>query len=718
MISGHVIYTANAFSQDAELAIGGDPLVALLELITNADDAYASAEGNIVVTISKPNPVTGAIEVSVADHAKGLIPGLLMEKFTVLGGENEQFQEGDTSRGLLGRGAKDVASLGPVTFSTIKDDIFTTLTLNGDGSYIHEHEEGIPATSEHRALLNLDANQNGLTATMQIQSGSIKIKVPTLSELQKKLSTHAQLRDLVQRRNIVIVDKRSTSPDVIVEFDPPPCVELINESIKLPRFGVEVTLVLNRLNTYVPGKVSAYSSHGILIKSGITIYENFGFGQDSHPSMGFISGSVTSSEINSLIRQHDATGDVGGRLVTRDRKGLVKDHAYMIALSKAVQSYLLPILSEIQNENSSYQGQGESLSRALKDAARALQSDVTALMKELEEEVNGQADALQPDLMVIPPQLKLVPDEIASLTIRVKGSSSEPSVTGFLGNSDTPNLVSVSVPVPLIWSPHERLDASVASLKISAGSLVGNGVVNVNVEGKIVSVPVIVAKPTEESADPVTVLAFTTPSARIAPTRNRKLELRAPISDSDNAISVKVSGVDVASYTGEIILKASASGKWSGGFVDVKTSAATGLLNISATSADGAKALATLLIEEGGPTGGLGLDFELVRGKDSSKRVDLYIDGGTLRMNVNTDHSSFAGVFGNFVEAEKMYSNEDSPQARQSLMEVLSRELGEYFTKKQAEKNPMEFTDADLYFSHCQGLSNRFIKVFNAALKA
>ena len=87
-------------------------------------------------------------------------------------------------------------------------------------------------------------------------------------------------------------------------------------------------------------------------------------------------------------------------------------------------------------------------------------------------------------------------------------------------------------------------------------------------------------------------------------------------------------------------------------------------------------------------------------------------------MNVNTDHAAFAGVFGNFVEAEKMYSNEDSPEARQSLMEVLSRELGEYFTKKQAEKNPMEFTDADLYFSHCHGLSNRFIKVFNAALKA
>jgi hypothetical protein len=179
MISGQVIYTANAFGQDGELAIKRDVLLALLELITNADDAYAGEPGKVMINISKPDPVTGAIDLSVADHAKGLSPEMLLEKFTVLGGANEQFQEGDNSRGLLGRGAKDVASLGSVTFATIKDEVFSSLTLQSDGSYTAE--EGTAALAEHREFLNLDEGQNGLTATMHIQCKALKIKVPTLN---------------------------------------------------------------------------------------------------------------------------------------------------------------------------------------------------------------------------------------------------------------------------------------------------------------------------------------------------------------------------------------------------------------------------------------------------------------------------------------------------------------------------------------------------------
>ena len=38
--TGKIKYEARAFQQDAQLAMSGDPLKALIELITNADDAY------------------------------------------------------------------------------------------------------------------------------------------------------------------------------------------------------------------------------------------------------------------------------------------------------------------------------------------------------------------------------------------------------------------------------------------------------------------------------------------------------------------------------------------------------------------------------------------------------------------------------------------------------------------------------------------------------
>ena len=42
--SGKLVVTQRAISQDAEQAMRGDPVRALIELITNADDAYQGGE--------------------------------------------------------------------------------------------------------------------------------------------------------------------------------------------------------------------------------------------------------------------------------------------------------------------------------------------------------------------------------------------------------------------------------------------------------------------------------------------------------------------------------------------------------------------------------------------------------------------------------------------------------------------------------------------------
>ena len=66
--SGKIVYTERAFEQDADLAMGNDIVRALVELITNADDAYGSNEGGIevVVTRSAGKPVSVAVEIGRA----------------------------------------------------------------------------------------------------------------------------------------------------------------------------------------------------------------------------------------------------------------------------------------------------------------------------------------------------------------------------------------------------------------------------------------------------------------------------------------------------------------------------------------------------------------------------------------------------------------------------------------------------------------------------
>ena len=68
--SGRIKYEKRAFEQDAGLAMGGDIMRALVELITNADDAYGELDGDILINVNSSK--SGENFVSVSDNAIGL----------------------------------------------------------------------------------------------------------------------------------------------------------------------------------------------------------------------------------------------------------------------------------------------------------------------------------------------------------------------------------------------------------------------------------------------------------------------------------------------------------------------------------------------------------------------------------------------------------------------------------------------------------------------
>ncbi len=90
---GKVEYTGRAFEQDATQAMGGDIVRALVELITNADDAYGPNEGEIRVEVIRDEGEP--IRVLVRDRAKGLDPDRLQACFGVLGAATSGFEDGE-----------------------------------------------------------------------------------------------------------------------------------------------------------------------------------------------------------------------------------------------------------------------------------------------------------------------------------------------------------------------------------------------------------------------------------------------------------------------------------------------------------------------------------------------------------------------------------------------------------------------------------------------
>ena len=68
--TGRLVYTDRAFEQDADQAMAGDIVRALIELITNADDAYGDSDGQITVDVVRQEG--SPTLVAVRDVATGL----------------------------------------------------------------------------------------------------------------------------------------------------------------------------------------------------------------------------------------------------------------------------------------------------------------------------------------------------------------------------------------------------------------------------------------------------------------------------------------------------------------------------------------------------------------------------------------------------------------------------------------------------------------------
>jgi len=128
---GRVSYGSRAFHQDATEAMGGDIVRALIETITNSDDAYATRPGKIKIEIEHSR---GPWKVVTRDRATGMSASRMEDAIAHLGGRTSGFEDGADVRGNLGRGSKDLAAFGPVRFESICEDQYTSMLLDPDGN--------------------------------------------------------------------------------------------------------------------------------------------------------------------------------------------------------------------------------------------------------------------------------------------------------------------------------------------------------------------------------------------------------------------------------------------------------------------------------------------------------------------------------------------------------------------------------------------------------
>jgi hypothetical protein len=402
---GKLDRTSRGFQQDIELAMGSDPLRAIIELVTNADDAYADTphtrRGKIRIQVSRHRYRAGT-RIIVMDRAKSMTPDEVVHKLASEGVRASGFEAGENRRGLLGRGAKDIVNFGPAQWECIKSGKKTTFRLKYENAPTDSWELDQEPFSQPR--------EHATTVTLDVQP---RFTVRTHDNMLKYLRRHFALRPILldrEHREVTLEDVNQSREDKVIYDMPRGKCLADNQRLDVPGYsGAQAVVSLwesdSTLDDSFPRE---YWQHSLLITSGRAAYEVFDGGKFSREPwsihLGRLYGSVDVSAINRLIREYDDRLDRSEpietanplRLVKRDRSGLVgrSEHPFVEALYATLEEFLAPHIERIRAE-------AETQSPVpVNDETRRRLTEVGRLMSRLlqEESTEGGLEGLEGSL--------------------------------------------------------------------------------------------------------------------------------------------------------------------------------------------------------------------------------------------------------------------------------------------------------------------------------
>jgi hypothetical protein len=102
--------------------------------------------------------------------------------------------------------------------------------------------------------------------------------------------------------------------------------------------------------------------------------------------------------------------------------------------------------------------------------------------------------------------------------------------------------------------------------------------------------------------------------------------------------------------------------------------------------------------------------------RSPNRRIGLIAVPGQIEIQVYANHATFNGAFGTYDEDASKFSNEDSPQARAILAEVVAAELAAYLTERDYARRPEQLNDAPRVLVRRAEFANRFVGILHRAL--
>lgn len=335
--------------QQADQAIRKDIVRALVELITNCNDSYNRMEdagvattGKIIIEVQRKysNSV-----LRVCDNAEGMTPDDLDKKVLRYGEATSGFKEGQSVRGLWGRGLKDsFFGLGHGCVNSIRDGLFNRCSLsvvNGEPTYQREKSQRATRPIKNQYELAL-----GNGTVMEITVSRDDVRIPQFDNLRRNLERHFELRAIMSssKRTVLLRDldtRGKVESEVQLNYKAPVGNEVLNETISISGSDVQARLQVFRASEPLstPAEEGDYADGGLLIKSKdvVLALTLFKFEHNEHASRFY--GNVLCDHIHELLKSDDS-------VLTATRDGINWKHPFAKALKEAVEKRIEPLVEE------------------------------------------------------------------------------------------------------------------------------------------------------------------------------------------------------------------------------------------------------------------------------------------------------------------------------------------------------------------------------------
>jgi hypothetical protein len=679
MGSQRVRYTARAFKQDASNAMKGDIVRGLIELITNSDDAYGDeAHGKIRIEVEHRRKAPW--RVIVRDRATGMRKKRMAHAIGDIGTRTSGFELGARVRGNLGRGAKDLAAFGPVSFESICDGYVSAMTLESDGSFDDPVERR--ATKDDRDRLGIPRG-NGTVVTLVVEA---RFRCPLHSTLVEKLSKHYQLRDINSdpRRELTLVDANDGKTDGI-RYGQPSLAQVLSKDLAVPGYEeAALSVTISRTaERYEHPTSDTGRPEGLLIKGRRAIYENTLFSFESNPHSHWLTGSITCEYIDVLARQYDDVENSGGEhsplnpipIISRSRDGLEHEHPFY----KAFVSVVEPLLAELVHEEERKAKEGavrESarLRRSLDSLGRDLGQLVDADLREIDEDGlagDKRGSGTEP-LRIIPTDPVLYMGEDKTISVVALRSLGATTIEAEL---DPEGVIEILETPPISLTDHPRREDSMIA-RLHVRPLIEDEETLLTVRcGEAEALGSIEVRPERLVPDPEppTELEFERERYQLAHGKRRSLVLRAPI-DLINVANTTI--VHVTSSEAGIVVLGGGSVKldfdedelcFIGRVqVDPRILGAKGILTAMLGDARAACEVTVAQHDGGGPR----IEIKIVDETQGRYRAYVKRDGEFTTIRILGGHSAIKRYLGPGPE----FPHQDTSAARLVIAEIVAGE--------------------------------------------